>query len=196
MNSFIASLFVIQLVLAAIAASLAVDFEQGRAQQMMYLSTDATGGLKNLPRSIMLSFPQVVYLIKFGNWMLLLMNFVPISLVVTFEVVKFIQGSFVTWDISMYSVSKGIEPKVHTSALSEELGQVSYILADKTGTLTQNNMVFRKMSIAGMSYGQNDRECDDAYEKDVTNFNMVDSDLNKLIKSVNVSGSNNTYEQI
>lgn len=88
----------------------------------MYLSTDATGGLKNLPHGLIFSFPQMIYLIEFGNWMLLLMNFIPISLVVTFELVKFIQGSFVTWDISMYSVSKGIEPKVHTSALSEELG--------------------------------------------------------------------------
>ena len=67
------------------------------------------------------------------------------------------QGLFVTWDVSMFSLSKGIEPQVHSSRLSEELGQVSYILADKTGTLTQNNMVFRKMSIAGTSYGENDR---------------------------------------
>ena len=95
----------------------------------------------------------MIYLIKFGNWLLLLMNFIPISLVITFEIVKFVQGTIITWDISMYSVSKCIEPKVHTCSLSEELGQISYILTDKTGTLTQNNMVFRKMSIAGQSYG-------------------------------------------
>jgi phospholipid-translocating ATPase len=49
------------------------------------------------------------------------------------------------------------------------------------------------MSIAGVSYGQDEKDCEDAYKKDVTNFNMVDSDLNKLIKSIS-SGSNDMYE--
>jgi P-type E1-E2 ATPase len=38
--------------------------------------------------------------------------------------------------------------------LSEELGQISHVFSDKTGTLTCNDMVFRKMSINGVSYGQ------------------------------------------
>ena len=138
----------------------------------------------------------MIYLIKFGNWLLLLMNFIPMSLVITYEIVKYVQGTIITWDICMYSVSKCIEPKVHNCNLSEELGQISYVLTDKTGTLTQNDMVFRKMSVAGHSYGQDDRLCDDAYDKDVTNFNMVDSDINKLLKSVSVKGSTNEYEQL
>lgn len=55
-------------------------------------------------------------------------------------------------------------------------------MSDKTGTITQNHMVLKKMSIAGISYGRNERDCEDANEKEVTNFNMVDSDLNKAIK--------------
>jgi len=51
------------------------------------------------------------------------------------------------------------------------------------------------MSIAGVSYGHNDQDCEDAFEKKVTNFNMVDSDLNTLIQSVN-NGSNSSYEHI
>jgi P-type E1-E2 ATPase len=31
--------------------------------------------------------------------------------------------------------------------LNEELGQIEYIFADKTGTLTQNIMDFRKMAV-------------------------------------------------
>ena len=37
--------------------------------------------------------------------------------------------------------------KVRTMNLNDELGQVSYIFSDKTGTLTQNCMEFRKCSI-------------------------------------------------
>ena len=44
--------------------------------------------------------------------------------------------------------------KVRTMNLNDELGQVSYIFSDKTGTLTQNCMEFRKCSIGGKLYGQ------------------------------------------
>jgi P-type E1-E2 ATPase len=160
---------------------------------MSYLHLDATGGLKNLPFHIWSVFPQIVYVINFGRWLLTFMSFLPISLVVTLNLAKFIQGVFITWDASMYSFAKGIEPKVQTPSLAEDLGSVSYVITDKTGTVTQNELVFRKMSIAGVSYGQDEKDCEDAYKKDVTNFNMVDSDLNKLIKSIS-SGSNDMYE--
>ena len=39
---------------------------------------------------------------------------------------------------------KGIFAKARTSELNEELGQISYIFTDKTGTLTENIMEFKK----------------------------------------------------
>jgi len=49
------------------------------------------------------------------------------------------------------------EKRVECRALNipEELGQVQYMFCDKTGTLTENKMVFKRCSIAGNDFGHN-----------------------------------------
>jgi len=79
-------------------------------------------------------------------------------------------------------MTRAFAAKVKKSGVIDELGQVSYVVADKTGTITSNHLMFRKMSIAGRSYGTSSRDCEDTEEKGVTNFNMVDRDLDKAIK--------------
>jgi magnesium-transporting ATPase (P-type) len=41
---------------------------------------------------------------------------------------------------------------VRNSNLIEEIGQIQFIFSDKTGTLTQNKMDFKKCSINGVVY--------------------------------------------
>lgn len=65
-----------------------------------------------------------------------MMNFVPISLIITLEMVKFIQAFFINVDAMIFDEERGIEAKVQSSNLNEELGMVHNIFSDKTGTLT------------------------------------------------------------
>ena len=60
----------------------------------------------------------------FGTWILIFTNLVPISLLVTMEMIKFIQGMFISWDVNLYDLEKDTQAHVQTSTLNDELGQV------------------------------------------------------------------------
>lgn len=94
------------------------------------------------------------FFIRIGNWILIFGNFVPISLLVTIESVKFIQAMFISADESMYTSKCDSKVIVQSSNLNEELGQISYVFSDKTGTLTCNEMVFKKCIVEGEAYGE------------------------------------------
>lgn len=88
---------------------------------------------------------------KWGSWILLFTNFVPISLIVTLEMVKFIQGMGITRFRFNTRVESNIV--VQSSTLNEELGQIEHLFSDKTGTLTCNYMNFKYMIVGGKTYG-------------------------------------------
>lgn len=99
------------------------------------------------------STPSYRGFLNFWGYIIVLNTLVPISLYVSVEVIRLGQSYFINWDLQMYYPEKDTPAKARTTTLNEQLGQIHYIFSDKTGTLTQNVMTFKKCCINGQIYG-------------------------------------------
>uniref|UniRef100_A0ABI8AA76 Phospholipid-transporting ATPase n=2 Tax=Felidae TaxID=9681 RepID=A0ABI8AA76_FELCA len=81
------------------------------------------------------------------RFLLLFSNIIPISLRVNLDMGKIVYS----WVIRRDSKIPGTV--VRSSTIPEQLGRISYLLTDKTGTLTQNEMVFKRLHLGTVAYG-------------------------------------------
>ena len=165
MNKLVIVIFVFQLCLSMISSIINIFQDKDKFLFINKFIYDSRNNKEDAYKEIF------KFLKTFGTWIVMMTNFVPISLLTTFPFSKLCYGYFISKDIDMTNKLNMIGTKVHSSNLNEELGQINFIFTDKTGTLTQNRMKFKAFSIGTSSYGEED-----------TNTNNINSLFNKINK--------------
>ncbi|KAM3721883.1 putative phospholipid-transporting ATPase IA [Dirofilaria immitis] len=110
-------------------------------------------------------FPTLIGLI------ILYSGLIPISLNITLEMIQLFQAYFIQQDLNLYDENSDTKAEVRSSNLNSQLGQVRYIISDKTGTLTQNKMRFKMCTVGGIKYGSmvTEKFSDQRILEDLTN---------------------------
>ncbi|XP_075759356.1 phospholipid-transporting ATPase IK isoform X2 [Pelodiscus sinensis] len=88
----------------------------------------------------------------FWGFMILLSIIIPMAMYITLEFIYMVNSCFIDWDVEMYYPANDTPAKARSTSLNDQLGQIEYVFSDKTGTLTQNIMTFKKCCINGIIY--------------------------------------------
>ncbi|XP_076360092.1 phospholipid-transporting ATPase VA isoform X1 [Tachypleus tridentatus] len=114
--------------------------------------------------------PTVDGVIQFWTFVIILQVMIPISLYVTIELIKLGQVFHIHHDVELYDEHSNKRVECRALNITEELGQLQFVFSDKTGTLTENNMIFRRCTIGGVDYNHHTP----AVEDDITAYEDVD----------------------
>ena len=96
-----------------------------------------------------------------GHWfmfynrvMLLLCSIIPISVRINLDLAKLVYSSGINSDEDIAGTI------ARNSNIPEELGRIQFLISDKTGTLTMNDMICRKINLEYSQFSVKDNSSD------------------------------------
>lgn len=144
-------MFILQGFIIITFASASVNWQDKNAENHYYLQL-----VSDIVVHIIFQDTNVnlgTFIVRVFTYLVAYSHLIPISLYVALEILKLLEGYLIKNDTDMYYAELDKPANVRSSDLVEELGQVEFIFSDKTGTLTRNEMEFKKCSINFEIYG-------------------------------------------
>lgn len=157
MNKTVVFILCLMFLMISYLAAMAVTANNDLFDTMFYVgfNRDTTERWPYLPQD----FEVPVWKNVTQNWVqnfflfvTLVSNLIPLSLYVTVELVQFCMLWLIYVDLDMYDDVTDTRALARSTIVSD-LGRIQYIFSDKTGTLTQNVMGFKRCSVDGAAYG-------------------------------------------
>jgi phospholipid-translocating ATPase len=116
-----------------------LDLEINRLTKLLFLFTltlaAAIVGVKGL---------NGLWYIDFFRFVLIFSTIIPISLRVNLDMSKILSSYLMSNDDEIPGTV------VRNTSIPEDLGRIDYLFSDKTGTLTQNHMLFQKLALSSL----------------------------------------------
>lgn len=99
----------------------------------------------------------------FWTYIVILQVMIPLSLYVTIELCKILQVFHIHNNVDLFDAETNKQTECRAMNITEELGQIQHIFTDKTGTLTENKMIFRRCVVNGSDYNHPPSELEKIY---------------------------------
>lgn len=88
--------------------------------------------------------------------------------------------------LSMYDEKTDQPARANNSNVNEDLGQIEYLFTDKTGTLTENEMIFKRFFVNNQTYDYKDGKLTKVGFQNTSVDPKVDNPLKKNIISIRI----------